>query len=177
MRIKAGRDALREHARRRRAAGFSDILLGGLMEDGGLAVPESYPQVDARTPGRMAQLDLSRARVRNFALVRRRYSRRPSSSASSSAHIPRLFSAPTKSRRCASCSPACISSASRTVRRSRSRTSRCNCSAICSSMCWRKRGAELNIVGATSGDTGSAAEYAMRGKRGIRVFMLSPHGR
>ena len=34
---------------------------------------------------------------------------------------------------------------------------------------------ELNILGATSGDTGSAAEYAMRGKRGIRVFMLSPH--
>ncbi len=34
---------------------------------------------------------------------------------------------------------------------------------------------ELNIFGATSGDTGSAAEYAMRGKRGIRVFMLSPH--
>lgn len=38
-----------------------------------------------------------------------------------------------------------------------------------------KQGAELNILGATSGDTGSAAEYAMRGKRGIRVFMLSPH--
>jgi threonine synthase len=38
-------------------------------------------------------------------------------------------------------------------------------------------GAELNIVGATSGDTGSAAEYAMRGRRGIRVFMLSPLGR
>src|SRR5450830_194420 len=38
-----------------------------------------------------------------------------------------------------------------------------------------KKGAELNIVGATSGDTGSAAEYAMRGKQGIRVFMLSPH--
>jgi threonine synthase len=35
--------------------------------------------------------------------------------------------------------------------------------------------AELNILGATSGDTGSAAEYAMRGKKGIRVFMLSPH--
>ena len=40
-----------------------------------------------------------------------------------------------------------------------------------------RRGAELNILGATSGDTGSAAEYAMRGKKGIRVFMTSPHGR
>ena len=38
-----------------------------------------------------------------------------------------------------------------------------------------KLGQETNILGATSGDTGSAAEYAMRGKKGIRVFMLSPH--
>lgn len=35
----------------------------------------------------------------------------------------------------------------------------------------------LNILGATSGDTGSAAEYAMRGKKGIKVFMLSPAGK
>ena len=40
-----------------------------------------------------------------------------------------------------------------------------------------RRGRRLNILGATSGDTGSAAEYAMRGKRGVKVFMLSPHGR
>jgi len=40
-----------------------------------------------------------------------------------------------------------------------------------------RRGATLNILGATSGDTGSAAEYALRGKRGVAVFMLSPHGR
>ncbi len=40
-----------------------------------------------------------------------------------------------------------------------------------------QRGRALNILGATSGDTGSSAEYAMRGKRGIAVFMLSPQGR
>jgi len=40
-----------------------------------------------------------------------------------------------------------------------------------------RRGQELNILGATSGDTGSAAEYAMRGKKGVRVFMTSPAGR
>jgi len=40
-----------------------------------------------------------------------------------------------------------------------------------------RRGEELNILGATSGDTGSAAEHAMRGKKGVRVFMTSPHGR
>ena len=36
---------------------------------------------------------------------------------------------------------------------------------------------KLNILGATSGDTGSAAEYAMRGKEGVKVFMLSPRGK
>ena len=40
-----------------------------------------------------------------------------------------------------------------------------------------RRGQHLNILGATSGDTGSAAEYAMRGKAGVNVFMLSPQGR
>ena len=40
-----------------------------------------------------------------------------------------------------------------------------------------RTGEHLNILGATSGDTGSAAEYAMRGRPGINVFMLSPHGR
>ena len=38
-----------------------------------------------------------------------------------------------------------------------------------------RRDAEINILGATSGDTGSSAEHAMKGKRGVRVFMLSPH--
>ncbi len=40
-----------------------------------------------------------------------------------------------------------------------------------------RRGRTLTIVGATSGDTGSAAEHAMLGKPAVRVFMLSPRGR
>ena len=40
-----------------------------------------------------------------------------------------------------------------------------------------KHGRRLNVVGATSGDTGSSAEYALRGKKNIKVFMLSPQGR
>lgn len=40
-----------------------------------------------------------------------------------------------------------------------------------------KQDKELNILGATSGDTGSAAEYAMKGRKGVKVFMLSPEGR
>ena len=40
-----------------------------------------------------------------------------------------------------------------------------------------KNNDSINILGATSGDTGSAAEYALRGKRGVNVFMLSPYGK
>lgn len=40
-----------------------------------------------------------------------------------------------------------------------------------------KKKAHINIIGATSGDTGSAAEYAMKGKEGINIFMLSPNGK
>ena len=40
-----------------------------------------------------------------------------------------------------------------------------------------RKGSVLNILGATSGDTGSAAEHALRGKDRISVFMLSPQGR
>jgi threonine synthase len=40
-----------------------------------------------------------------------------------------------------------------------------------------KSGDSINILGATSGDTGSSAEYALRGKRGVNVFMLSPQGK
>jgi threonine synthase len=40
-----------------------------------------------------------------------------------------------------------------------------------------RRGERLNVLGATSGDTGSAAEHALRGRARIAVFMLSPHGR
>lgn len=41
----------------------------------------------------------------------------------------------------------------------------------------QRRGQTITIVGATSGDTGSSAEYALQGKEGVRVFMLSPAGR
>ena len=40
-----------------------------------------------------------------------------------------------------------------------------------------RTGSVLNVLGATSGDTGSAAEHALLGKERIAVFMLSPHGR
>lgn len=41
----------------------------------------------------------------------------------------------------------------------------------------KKRGGELNILGATSGDTGSAAIYGVRGKENINIFIMHPKGR
>ncbi len=40
-----------------------------------------------------------------------------------------------------------------------------------------ERGETLNILGATSGDTGSAAIYGVKGRRGMSIFILYPHGR
>ena len=40
-----------------------------------------------------------------------------------------------------------------------------------------ERDEHLNIVGATSGDTGSAAIHGVRGKKGINIFILHPHGK
>jgi threonine synthase len=40
-----------------------------------------------------------------------------------------------------------------------------------------ERGERLNIVGATSGDTGSAAIHGVRGKKGINIFILHPSGK
>lgn len=40
-----------------------------------------------------------------------------------------------------------------------------------------KKGGNLNILGATSGDTGSAAIYGVRGKEKINIFVMHPHNR
>lgn len=40
-----------------------------------------------------------------------------------------------------------------------------------------KDGGKLNIIGATSGDTGSAAIHGVRGKQGIDIFIMFPEGR
>jgi len=41
----------------------------------------------------------------------------------------------------------------------------------------KERGQRMNIVGATSGDTGSAAICGVRGKENINIFILHPHGK
>ena len=41
----------------------------------------------------------------------------------------------------------------------------------------KKRERPLTIIGATSGDTGSAAIHAVAGREGVEIFMLHPEGR
>ena len=172
------RHALRQHARRRTERAFCDILLEGLAPDGGLYLPSHYPRIDSATLHALAQIcryadlafeilslyidDIPAADLR--ALCRQTYT---AAVFGSDAIVPLkpLEAGRVACRRCP------------TARRWPSRTWRCSCSAACSSTNSARRGQALNILGATSGDTGSAAEHAMRGKRGINVFMLSPHGR
>ena len=155
-------------------AGFSDILLGGLMEDGGLAVPESYPQVTAAELTAWRKLsyrDLAFEILRRYAddlaasdlrrIVDRTYTAAtfhsdeitPLRPLQAGVYVLGLSQGPTLAFK-----DVAMQLLGNLFEHALD-----------------KSGAELNILGATSGDTGSAAEYAMRGKRGIRVFMLSPH--
>jgi threonine synthase len=155
---------------------FCDILLGGLAPDGGLTLPESYPHVDALTLASWRGLgyaDLAFEILRLYVgdlpmdelrvLCRKTYTAdafgskaiTPLATLEPGLHILELSNGPT-----AAFKDMALQLLGNLFERVLS-----------------KRGAALNVLGATSGDTGSSAEYAMRGKAGIRVFMLSPQGR
>ena len=157
---------------------FTEILLGGLAPDGGLYLPEAYPQVtraelDAWRPLAFAVLskfitDIPADDLRT--LVRKTYTAEvycngrsdsqvqditPLRTLEPGVHILELSNGPTLAFK---------DMAMQLLGNLFEYT-------------LDKQHDALNILGATSGDTGSAAEYAMRGKRGIHVFMLSPHGK
>ena len=162
---------------------FCEILLEGLAPDGGLYLPTSYPQVDDATltrwrglygngrPGGYADLafeilslyitDIPAADLR--ALAHKTYTRAtygteaivPVRQLEPGLHIEALSNGPTLAFK-----DMAMQLLGNLFEYELAR-----------------RGQTLNILGATSGDTGSAAEYAMRGKAGVRVFMLSPKGR
>ena len=155
---------------------FCDILLEGLAPDGGLYLPETYPQVDTSTLERwrkLAYADLAFEILSLYiddipaddlhALCRKTYTAEVFGSAAivpvrgldSGVHIEALSNGPTLAFKDMAMQLLGNLFEYQLARRSE----------------------QLNILGATSGDTGSAAEYAMRGKRGVRVFMTSPHGR
>jgi len=167
----------RGHPERRH---FSDILLEGLAPDGGLYLPESYPQVDTATLARWRRIyheqgyaelafqilslyidDIPADDLR--ALCAKTYTAEvfgtgeivPLRHLEDGLWLEALSNGPTLAFK-----DMAMQLLGHLFEYELAR-----------------RGETLNILGATSGDTGSAAEYAMRGKRGIRVFMLSPHGR
>jgi threonine synthase len=156
---------------------FCEILLEGLAPDGGLYLPTHYPKIDSATLTRWRALayhelafeilslyidDIPADDLR--ALIRKTY--RPDVFGGSSAitplralepglHIQELSNGPTLAFK-----DMAMQLLGNLFEYELAR-----------------QGKTLNIFGATSGDTGSAAEYAMRGKAGIKVFMLSPQGR
>ncbi|MBN8488037.1 MAG: threonine synthase [Burkholderiales bacterium] len=156
---------------------FCEILLEGLAPDGGLYLPVAYPQVDAATLARwrgLAYADLA------FEIL--------------SLYIDDIPAADLKALVAKTYTPAVFGTEAIVPLR-RLGDSGLLIEALSNgpTLAFKdmamqllghlfeyelgRRGEQLNILGATSGDTGSAAEYAMRGKHGVRVFMLSPHGR
>ena len=159
---------------------FSTILLGGLAEDGGLYLPESYPQVsDAELTAwrTLSYAELANAVLAKFAT--------DIPAADLKALTEKTYTAATYCN--ASKGDAAQITPVQQLEHGLFLQALSNGPTLAfKDMAMQLLGnlfeytldkthAELNIFGATSGDTGSAAEYAMRGKRGIRVFMLSPH--
>jgi len=155
---------------------FSEILLEGLAPDGGLYLPEQYPKVGAETLAKWRGLpyhelafeilslyidDIPAADLR--ALVTRTYTEQvfgtrqivPLRALEPGVYLEALSNGPTLAFK-----DMAMQLLGNLFEYELAR-----------------RGQTLNILGATSGDTGSAAEYAMRGKAGVNVFMLSPFGR
>jgi threonine synthase len=156
--------------------GFSEILLEGLAPDGGLYLPQAYPYIDDATLTRWRALsypDLACQILSLYiddippddlrSLVRRTYTAEafgsvqitPLKPLDDGVFLQGLSNGPTLAFK-----DIAMQLLGQLFEYQLARL-----------------GQHLNILGATSGDTGSAAEYAMRGKRGVRVFMLSPHGR
>lgn len=155
---------------------FSEVLLMGLAPDGGLMLPEHYPQIDAVMLANWRNLsykNLAFEIISLFAtdipaedlhdIVSRTYTADTFGSADitpvrtlkDGIKIQALSNGPTLAFK--DMAMQFLGNAFEYVLGKQQQT--------------------LNILGATSGDTGSAAEYALRGKRGINVFMLSPEGK
>ena len=173
----------RGHADRKR---FCEILLEGLAPDGGLYLPEAYPQISAAELARLRQVlntqgyaalafevlslyidDIPAKDLR--ALCEKTYTEVNFGTR----EIVPLKALKTKAASGASIYLEALSNGPTLAFKDMAMQLLGNLFEYELT----RRNAELNIFGATSGDTGSAAEYAMRGKKGVRVFMTSPEGR
>jgi threonine synthase len=165
------------------AKNFTEILLGGLAPDGGLYLPEQYPQVtraELDAWRKLSYADLAYAVLSRFAtdipaadlkaIIGKTYTTAVYSNGRSDSDFTQITPLRT------------LEPGVHILELSNGPTLAFKDMAMqllgnLFEYALDKQHDELNILGATSGDTGSAAEYAMRGKRCIRVFMLSPNGK
>ncbi|WP_442592688.1 threonine synthase [Parapusillimonas sp. JC17] len=155
---------------------FSDILLEGLAPDGGLALPERIPTIDADTLEAWRALSYAELAAEVLGLYIDDIPRDDLLSLTRAAYDASVFG----SEQIVPLKP--LNHGLTLLGLSEGPTLAFKDMAMqflgqVFEYVLGKRDATLNILGATSGDTGSAAEYALRGKRGVNVFMLSPHGR
>ena len=164
---------------------FSDILLGGLAKDGGLYLPAEYPRVTAQelTVWRtLSYADLAYEILRKFSddipgedlrsLTRRTYTAGVYSNVRDHESASQITPLKTLGEEGGTTVSLLELSNGPTLA---FKDMAMQLLGNLFEYTLAKQGQTLNILGATSGDTGSAAEYAMRGKQGVRVFMLSPH--
>ncbi|MEO7581074.1 MAG: threonine synthase [Massilia sp.] len=164
---------------------FSDILLGGLAPDGGLYLPAEYPQVSGAELDawrKLSYADLAFAILRKFATD---IPEADLKALTDKTYTADVYKNAREGEAAADITPL------RVLEQGGGKTLILQALSNGPTLAFKdmamqllgnlfeytlaRQDAELNIFGATSGDTGSAAEYAMRGKKGIRVFMLSPH--
>ncbi len=164
---------------------FSDILLAGLAPDGGLYLPEAYPQVTGEELNAWRTLsyaELAYEILRKFATDIPDADLRALTAKTYTAEVYRNARS---GEAAADITPLRVledGAGGKLVLQALSNGPTLAFKDMAMQLLGNlfeyalaKNNDELNIFGATSGDTGSAAEYAMRGKRGVRVFMLSPH--
>jgi threonine synthase len=156
--------------------GFSDILLEGLAPDGGLYLPTHYPQVDATTLERWRGLSYADLAFEVLSLFIDDIPPADLGRLASATYTEAVFGTKAITPLKPLGDGLYLQALSNGPTLAFKDVAMQLLGALFEYELGR-RGEQLNILGATSGDTGSAAEYAMRGKRGIAVFMLSPHGR
>lgn len=165
------------------ALSFSEVLLGGLAPDGGLYLPEAYPQFNDADLTAMREMNY---RDLAFAILSRLITADDIPAVDLRAIIDKTYRADvygfTRADQDAEEITPTVKLEDNLYLLSLSNGPTLAFKDMAMQLLGNlfeyvldKKGETTNILGATSGDTGSAAEYAMRGKKGVRVFMLSPH--
>jgi threonine synthase len=155
---------------------FSDVLLEGLAPDGGLALPESLPHVSSVMLESWRGLSYDALAANVLSLFATDIPKVTLEAMTRQAYQPALF----RSQEIVPLRP--LMNGLSLLGLSEGPTLAFKDMAMqflgqVFPHILQAKGTTLNILGATSGDTGSAAEYAMRGKSALAVYMLSPHGR